>query len=100
MAPAIAPSLTSLFNASLLTDQFPSECKEVNITPAPKAGDKHDINNYRPVSVIPVIAKFFASLIIHDQLYTYVETNKLLDLAPVADLGGVRAASNVYSLRT
>ena len=80
VARAIAPSLTSLFSGSLLTGQFPSEWKEANITPVPKAGDKQDINNYRPVSVIPVITKCFESLV-HDQIYTYMETNKLLDPA-------------------
>ena len=79
VAPAIAPILTSLFNGSLLTGQLPSEWKEANITPMSKAGEKHDVNNYQPVSVTPVIAKCFESLI-HDQLYTYyTETKKLLD---------------------
>ena len=80
VAPAIAPSLTSLFNGSLLTGQLPSEWKEANITPALKTGDKQDVNNYRPVSVIPVIVKCFESLI-DDQLHMYKEMNKLLDPA-------------------
>ena len=37
VAPAIAPSLTSLFNASLLTDQFPSECKKSQYHPSAKS---------------------------------------------------------------
>ena len=45
-----------------------------------KTGNKQDVNNYRPVSVIPVIVKCFESLI-HDQLYTYMEANKLPDPA-------------------
>ena len=44
------------------------------------SADKQDVNNYRPVSVIPVIVKCFESLI-HDQLYTYMEANKLPDPA-------------------
>lgn len=47
-----------------------------NIYPAFKAGDIHAVNNYNiiPVSLIPVIAKIFESLV-HDQ---YFEVNGLL----------------------
>lgn len=53
------PTQVSLFNASLQMGQVPSEWKEANISPVPKAGDKGDVNNYRPISVIPIIAKFW-----------------------------------------
>ena len=81
VAPAIAPSLTSLFNESLLIGQFPSEWKEANINPVPKAGDKQDVNNYRSVSVMPVAHSEVLQSLVHDQFYTYMETNKLLDPA-------------------
>ena len=35
------------------------------------------MNNYRPVSVLPVLAKVFES-IVHQQLYSYLEKNKIL----------------------
>ena len=79
VAPKIASCLTALFNASLMCGEFPSEWKCANVSPVPKAGDKHDVNNYRPVSVIPVIAKVFESLV-HDQLYQYLVKNKLLNV--------------------
>ena len=40
VAPSVAPSLTSLFNHSTFSGQFPSEWKEANVTPIPKSGDK------------------------------------------------------------
>ena len=79
VAPKIAGCLTALFNASLMCGEFPSEWKCANVSPVPKASDKHDVNNYRPVSVIPVIAKVFESLV-HDQLYQYLLKNKLLNI--------------------
>ena len=36
VAPSVAPSLTSPFNHSILSGQFPSEWKEANVTPIPK----------------------------------------------------------------
>ena len=77
VAPAIVHGLTNLFNASIRLGQFPTEWKEANVTPVPKMGTKHDVTNYRPISVIPVLAKVFESLI-HLQLYDYLEAHKLL----------------------
>ena len=65
VAPSVAPNLTSLFNHSILSGQFPSEWKEANVTPATKSGDKDLMNNYCPVSIIPVLAKVFEGLIHH-----------------------------------
>ena len=77
VAPAIASSLTSLFNASLSQGSFPTEWKEANVTPVPKSGDMQILNNYHPVSVIPVIAKVFEA-IVHQQLYDYLEKHGIL----------------------
>ena len=80
VAPAISESLASLFNACLSLGQFPSEWKCTNITPVPKSEDKHLAKNYRPVSVLPVLAKVFES-IVHHQLYEYFDSNDLLNSA-------------------
>ena len=65
VAPSVAPSLTSLFNHSILSGQFPSEWMEANVTPILKSGEKDLMSNYRPVSIIPVLAKVFEGLIHH-----------------------------------
>ena len=69
-APAIARSLASVFNWSLNTGEFPSEWKHAVVTPVPKSGDNQLITNYRPISVLPTIAKVFERLV-HQQLYSY-----------------------------
>ena len=48
------------------------------MTPVPKTGDRNEMNNYRPISVIPVLAKVF-ECIVCDQLFEYVEKNKILN---------------------
>ncbi len=77
MAVGIAGSLTQLFNYSLRTGEIPSEWKMANVTPVLKKGSRVDINNYRPVSVLPTVAKVFER-IVHRQLYSYLEENQLL----------------------
>jgi retron-type reverse transcriptase len=47
------------------------------VSPIFKSGAKTDPSNYRPISVIPVVAKIFEK-IFFDQLYEYLKTNKLL----------------------
>ena len=76
-ADIIAPSLTSIFEKSIYTGIFPAEWKLARVTPVLKRGTKSDLNNYRPISVIPVVSKVFEK-IIYDQLYEYLNDNKLL----------------------
>ena len=42
-----------------------------------KKGVKSDLNNYRPISVIPVVSKVFEKIVYH-QLYQYLNDDKLL----------------------
>ena len=76
-ADVVAPSLTCIFNQSLLTGIYPSDWKLAKVTPIFKNGSKTDLNNYRPISVIPAVAKIFEK-IIYDQLYNYLNVNDLL----------------------
>ena len=57
-APAIAPSLSHIFNLSLHHGTIPDDWKTARITPIYKnKGSKDDPNNYRPISVVSTIAK-------------------------------------------
>ena len=76
-ADVVAPSLTKIFEQSILTGIFPTEWKLARVTPVFKKGPKSDPNNYRPISVIPVVSKILEK-IIYDQLYDYLNNNMLL----------------------
>ena len=58
-ADVVAPSLTGIFNQSLVTGIFPSDWKLAKVSPIFKNGSKSDLNNYRPISVIPTVGKIF-----------------------------------------
>ena len=47
------------------------------VTPAFKGGDRDDLGNYRPISVLPTIARIFEKLV-YDQMYAYFFNNDLL----------------------
>ena len=74
----IAPSLTKLFSKTILTGIYPNDWKTAKVTPLFKKGIQSDPNNYRPISVIPIISKVFER-IVYNQLFHYnLDDNKLL----------------------
>ena len=67
-AGVVSPSLTGIFNQSILTGIFPCDWKLAKVSPIFKNGSKSDLNNYWPISVIHAIAKIVEK-IVYDQLY-------------------------------
>jgi hypothetical protein len=58
-ADIVAPSLTFIFNLSLTTGIYVDEWKQARVTPIYKSGDKRLCENYRPISVLPIVSKAF-----------------------------------------
>ena len=50
---------------------FPSDWKVAKISPVFKSGNKSEANNYRPISVLPTVARVFERLVF-EQLYSYI----------------------------
>ena len=73
----ISPCLTNIINKSVTTGVFPDRLKKVRVTPILKEGDKCNLSNYRPISVLPVLGKVFGK-IAYTQLYDYLENNSIL----------------------
>jgi len=55
--------LTYLFNLSLNSATVPQEWKRANVVPVFKKGDPTQTNNYRPISLLPIISKILERLI-------------------------------------
>ena len=55
---------------------FPLAWKEAKVIPLHKNGPKSDKNNYRPISVLPVLSKVFERHL-HNSLYDYLKKNNL-----------------------
>ena len=73
----IAPMLRDIFNLSIMTSSFPDELKILKVVAVYKAGEKEDPYNYRPIAVLPTIARVFEKLI-YGELYNYFTKNNLL----------------------
>ena len=73
-ATSISKPLHILFNNSVICECFSIEWKKANVIPVHKKGDKQIINNYRPVSLLPICSKIFEK-IIFNSLFEYLEDN-------------------------
>ena len=76
-ADIFAPILLDIFKISYRDGIVPDQMKVTNIVPLFKAGDRTICNNYRPVSLTPIIAKVFES-IIHENLVEHIENNYII----------------------
>ena len=61
----IAPSLCSLFNKSLRCCVLPDDWKLATIVPVHKRDEKSYVENYRPISLLPLISKVLERCIFH-----------------------------------
>ena len=73
---------------------FPDAWKLARVTPICKEGDKNDKSNYRPISVLPVISRYFEKLITN-QLYKFMDKNGLFS---TDQLGFLRLHTTLTSL--
>lgn len=53
----ITPSITRIINQSIDTDVFPCNWKEAKVIPSFKTESRHDLSNYRPIAILPILSK-------------------------------------------
>ena len=68
---AIATPLSIIFNLSITTGIVPKSHKLAKVIPVHKKGDKHSVQNYRPISLLPTFSKILES-IIYNRLYKHL----------------------------
>ena len=76
-APFITKPLTHLFNSSISTSIIPLDWKRARVTPVYKSGQKDQVCNYRPISVLCHVMKILEKGV-HMQIYSYFTDNGLL----------------------
>ena len=74
----IARPLTHIFNLGIRQTKFPNIFKVAKVTPIFKKGVKNDKNNYRPISILPVLSKVYERHI-SNSLKLFLEKHKLLN---------------------
>ena len=74
---SVVPSLTKLINLSLSLGIVPQLWKQANVIPLHKKGDRSDINNYRPVSILSCPSKILEKIVFKN-LFNYLNENHLI----------------------
>ena len=73
----IAPILTKLFNQAIERNEYPDALKATKVIEIYKAKDRTLPENYRPISLLPIIAKVFDT-ILNKQLMTHLTRYDIL----------------------
>ena len=75
--PFILPSLTHIINTSLVTGEIPVALKTARVIPLYKSENNHFFNNYRPISILPILSKILER-IMHKRIGRFLEKHKIL----------------------
>ena len=74
---ALHKPLLHVFNLSIVKGIFPDDLKIARVTPVFKGGDEKDLENYRPISVLPCFSKILER-IMYNRLYNHLMKNNIL----------------------
>ena len=75
---SILKPLILLFENSTKSSYYPDIWKKSNIIPVHKKNDKQLVNNYRPISLLPIFGKIFEK-IIFNRIYNFLSEECLLN---------------------
>lgn len=73
----IVPVLTTILNGCISNGIYPDALKTARVVPIFKAGSKKAIDNYRPISVLPVLNNIFER-VIYNRLEEFINKHKIL----------------------
>ena len=73
----IVTPLTHIINLSLTEGSFPESLKTSRVCPVFKQNDRQNMNNYRPISCLPVFSKIFEK-VAYDQLSAYLISHNII----------------------
>ena len=71
----IIETLFKIFKNCLKCGIFSDDCEKENIVPIFKKGDKQNIKDYRPVSLLPICSKLFERIICDNMLKYFLGNN-------------------------
>ena len=69
--------LFHVFKVSIQQGIFPDSLKIAKVTPIFKSGDKDNVSNYRPISILPVFSKVLER-IMYNRVYNRLDSKGLL----------------------
>ena len=75
--PFITKILTQICNRSISSNTFPALWKIAKVKPLHKKNSKDDPNNYRPISILPVLSKLLERHV-SNHLFEYLTNHDLI----------------------
>ena len=73
----LSPVLAILFNACFDFGIFPTCRKTTKVVPECKAGNKSEISNYRPISILSILSKILEKLV-HTRTLSFLKCHSVL----------------------
>ena len=74
--PYVLAPLVAIFNAFMKLGSYPSTFKRAKVTALFKGGIESEADNYRPISVLPILNKVFEK-VIHNQLVDFLSLHNV-----------------------
>ena len=76
-APILSSPITQICNLSIRLSSFPTRCKVAKLKPIYKKGCRTETQNYRPISLLPLVSKIIEK-VIHALTQSYLSRNNIL----------------------
>lgn len=95
-ASAFSSPLFILFEASFNEGKLPQAWLDASVTPIFKKGDKFKAENYRPISIVPIVAKI-AERIILDKMLPFLLDNNIIPSQQHGFISGRSVLTNLLS---
>lgn len=95
----VVPVITHLGNICFRTGIFPTALKASIITPVYKGGERDDVSNYRPISVLSAISKILEKMV-NGRLLNYLNKFNIISPSQFGFRQGVSTEDAVTALTT
>ena len=94
---SIIGPLSIIFKNCISKGIFPNKWKKANVVPIFKKGNKQELSNYRPISLLPIFAKIFEK-IIYKNLYSHLMSNNLISTRQSGFIKGDSTINQLLSI--
>ena len=96
-AEILSNPISAIFNNIITSGLYPDKLKIACVTALFKSGDKCDVNNYRPISSLPLLNMIFEKLL-HARLNSFFESSKVYSACQYGFRRGVCTSDAVNKL--
>jgi hypothetical protein len=96
-SPFISSPINYICNKMLREGVFPERLKYAQIIPLYKSGDKYDMTNYRPISLLTSFSKIFET-IIHSRALDHLNKYNILSSEQYGFRKGLKTDNAIYKL--